>query len=147
MQNNEDVTVSLNMPFNRACMLSRALEAIARCGKGQFKDMLELINPKLTFDQLEALEKILKVTVFPELSFNTHHRMGGEFVVDDCQNAWEAYQHLRREISWRSNGKDWRRDGRDWQNMWGVCYDDPFENNIIPGKFTTEINKNETSNV
>lgn len=129
------------MDRERAILLMRACEVIARIGMQQFKDMVELLNPGVRWDEAIGIENWLKAK-FGELSPKAFHSMHSDKVPEECQIAWDAYQHIRREISWYDRGKDWRKDKREWggkDSMMGVCFDEPMKASELKGDFTTEI--------
>jgi hypothetical protein len=135
------VEIKLVMDRERAILLLRALEVIARLGMGQFKELAELMDPKMGWDESKEIEVYLKSKLTPELHVNGYNGIRSDKVPQECHVAWDAYQHLRREISWADKGKDWRTDQREWYgegSMMGVSYDDPMKVSEIPGDFKTE---------
>jgi hypothetical protein len=60
-------------------------------------------------------------------------------VPEDSKIAWDAHQHLRRELSWHGLGKDWRKEPRDWKKMILVIYDEPLKASGLDGDFETEL--------
>jgi hypothetical protein len=133
------VKIKLEMDRERAILLMRACETIARIGMSQFKDMVELLSPDTyTWDKAEEIEKYLKEKLAPELGKNSFHSISNYKVPEECQVAWDAYQAIRREVSWFDIGKDWRTDQRDWNKMMGVNFDEPFKASKIDGDFKTE---------
>jgi hypothetical protein len=130
--------IKLEMDRERAIMLMRACEIIARIGMGQFKDMVELLRPDMNYDEAADIEFYLKERIFPELSGNAFHSMGSIKVAEPTQVAWDAYQNIRREISWLDKGKDWRTDERDWHEMMGVNFDEPYKASKLKGDFKVE---------
>jgi len=138
VEQKKKITVTLKMDFDRACNLMRALETFARVGMFQFKDMFDLLKPEIDWNEADELERLLKARL--DMSVNSYK--GIRHTPEECQVAWDAYQWLRREISWNGVGKDWRKDKRDWtseNSMMGVCFDDPFKVSKLPGDFSTTI--------
>jgi len=133
--------IKLVMDRERAILLLRALETIARLGMGQFKELAEMVDPRMGWDGSKEIEDYLKGKLIPHLGPNAYNGIRSEKVPRQCMVAWDAYQHLRREISWADKGKDWRTDQREWygaDSMMGVSYDDPMKVSEIPGDFKTE---------
>ena len=96
------------------------------------------------FDWQKRMENYLKEKIKSNLSVNGHHAIRSEKVVEECQVCWDAYQHIRRELSWDYVGKDWRKDQRNWTGedaMWGSSFDDPFKVSRLEGDFKTTIHK------
>jgi len=132
--------IKLVMSRERAIVLYRALEIIARIGMLQFKDMLELLDPKISWDEAEEIEQFLKRRL-SVLNKNAYYSISSKDVPEESHVAWEAYQHLRREIAWYDKGKDWRTDERVWtgpDSMVTVNFDEPMKMSATPGEFKTE---------
>ena len=130
--------IRIELEHDEACRLMRACEIIARIGMGQFKDMIELFNPKLNWDEQAVIERDLKERLFPEVG-QGYYAMHSNKCPEECKVAWDCYQHIRREISWYGMGKDWRKDQREFCNgMRGVNFDEPFKVSKLPGDFKTE---------
>ena len=106
--------IKLEMDRDRALYLMRACEILARIGMGQFKDMVELVKPDVDGDEASAIENYLKSVLKPELSQNSFDSISSVKCPEISQVAWDAYQHIRREISWFDVGRDWRVDERKW---------------------------------
>lgn len=129
--------IKLVMDRERAILLMRACEVISRVGMQQFKEMVELLNPEISYGDAIEIEGWLK-SKLGNLPYNAYHGIHSDVIPEECQVAWDAYQHLRREISWELLGLDWRRDKRDWKKMIQVCYDEPFKASKLDGNFETE---------
>jgi hypothetical protein len=130
--------VQIDLEHDEACRLSRACEIMARVGMGQFKDMIELFNSKLDWNEQTVIERDLKERLFPEVG-QGYYAMHSNKCSEECQVAWDCYQHIRREVSWYGVGKDWRKDKREFCNgMLGVCFDEPFKVSKLEGDFKTE---------
>ena len=128
------------MSRERAILLSRALEIVARTGMMQFRDLLELLCPKIKWDESDQIEYYLKHKL-TELNGAQNSAISNKNVPEQCQIAWDAYQHLRREIAWFDAGKDWRKDERVWSgpdSMMKVNFDEPMKISSTPGDFKTE---------
>lgn len=137
-------TITLTMSIERAQLLSRAMETIARVGMCQFADMVSLMRPDMNYDQTHEIERYLKDKIRPSLGPHSYNGIAMKTEVPiECQVAWEAYQYLRRELSWDRVGKDFRKDQRDWSIMCGVSFDDPMKVSGAEGKFKTSISKEE----
>lgn len=134
------VKIKLEMTLEQAKYLSRACELVARFGMGQFKDMFETINDKLSWDDLVPLENLVKEKLYPGLSPQSYHAMHSNKCPEECRIAWDAYQYIRREIAWNSKGMDWRKDERICGEMMQVNYDDPMNTAKHTG-FKTELLK------
>ena len=131
--------IKLEMDRERAILLMRACEIIARIGMSQFKDMVELFSPEdYTWDKALEIELYLKEKLTPELTRNAFNSISSLKVPEACQVAWDAYQHIRREIAWFDSGKDFRKDQRDWNKQMGVNFDEPFKASKLEGDFKTE---------
>ena len=130
--------IKLEMSRERALLLSKACEIIARIGMCQFKDMVELLIQDYNYDFANEIEKYLKQKLRPELSYNSYHSMSNDVVPEECKVAWECYQNLRREIAWFDKGMDWRKDQRNWNNMVSVNFDEPMKVSKLEDKFKTE---------
>lgn len=130
--------IKLVMDEERAILLSRACETIARLGMSQFKELCEMMRPMMSWDEKTEIENYLKGRLTPKLSSNEFNSMNSKECPEECQIAWDAYQHIRREISWNKVGKDWRTDQRDWHTMMTVNYDEPFKASSLAGDFKTE---------
>jgi hypothetical protein len=134
-------TITLTMDFKRACALMRVAELAARIGMGQFKEIVEFMCPFTDWDTSKEIEIYLKGKLRPELNFNSYDGVSSKKVPEDAQVAWDAYQHIRREISWAMMNKDWRTDERDWKEMVAVSYDNPMKVSSLPGDFKTSVVK------
>jgi len=130
--------IKLEMDRDRAIKLMQACEIIARIGMGQFKDMVELLKPEASWDECVVIENYLKAALKPSLTQNSYDSMSSVKCPESTQVAWDAYQHIRREISWRDAGKDWRVDPRNFREMGGVNFDEPFKASKLPGDFKVE---------
>lgn len=130
--------IKLEMDRDRAIMLMQACETIARIGMGQFKAMVELLKPDASWDESLGIENYLKSILKPELTSQSFDAVRSVKCPEASQVAWDAYQHIRREIAWRDVGKDWRVDQRVFSEMWGVNYDEPFKASKLPGDFKVE---------
>jgi hypothetical protein len=130
--------IKLEMDRERAILLMHACETIARVGMGQFKAIVELLRPDMSYNDGSDIEFYLKERIFPEMSRHSYNSMHNEKVNESTQVAWDAYQHIRREISWFDIGKDWRTDQRGWDEMMTVNYDEPFKVSKLKGDFKTE---------
>jgi len=130
--------IKLEMDRERAILLMRACECIARLGMGQFKELADFIKPFSGWETGEEIERFLKEKLYPELSMNSFNSMSSIKCPEAAQVAWDAYQHIRREISWADKNKDWRTDPRDWNEMMTVNYDEPFKASRLEGNFKTE---------
>jgi hypothetical protein len=137
---NPQLIVRVELDRDQAIKFMKACEIVARIGMGQFRDMIELLSPDLNWDEVSAIEKLLKGKIFPELISNSYHAMHSKKCSEECKIAWDAYQHIRREISWYDVGKDWRTDARDWGNgMIGVNFDEPnLRHSKLKGDFKVE---------
>jgi hypothetical protein len=133
--------ITLTMDFKRAYSLMSALEFTARMGMGQFKEIVDFMGLDIDWEKGIEIEKYLKEKLRPELSINSYDGISSKKVPLNAQIAWEAYQHIRREIAWNRIGKDWRKDKRDWNNMMSVSFDDPMKIDGLPGDFETSIKK------
>ena len=130
--------VQIELEQAEACSLMHACEIIARIGMGQFKDMIELFNSKLGWNEVSAIEKDLKERLYPGIG-QGYHAMHSDKCPEECQVAWDLYQHIRREISWFGVDKDWRKDKREFLNgMWGVNFDEPFKVSKLKSDFKIE---------
>jgi len=134
--------IKLEMNEKQAAVLSRALETLARIGMFQFDMMLELFNPMVSWDDKNLITKYLKSAI---PSANNHSQgITNIETPEECQIAWDAYQHIRRELAWASVGKNWRKDTRTWgssmakDNMIGVHFDEPMKCSRIERDFKTE---------
>jgi len=131
--------IKLEMDRERAICLMRACEVMARIGMGQFGEMVEFLNPEKTWDERQAIERYLKEKLSSDLSPHGYNSMHSKKVPEDCQVAWDAYQHIRREIAWYDKGLNWRTDHRDFtKDMMGVNFDEPFKAAKLNGDFKTE---------
>ena len=130
--------IKLIMDEKRAVLLMQACETLARLGMSQFKELAELMSPMISWDEKTEIERYLKEKLTPDLSQGAFNSMHSQRVPEQCQVAWDAYQHLRREVSWHGAGKDWRTDQRDWKAMTGVHYDEPFKASKLEGDFKVE---------
>jgi hypothetical protein len=130
--------LTLTMTLEQAQVLQRSLEVIARIGMLQFKDMFELINPNITWDESTDLENLIK-HYLTELGHDHYYSIQYQNVAEESQVAWDAYQHIRRELSWHKLGKDWRKDPRDLKEMRTVNYDEPMKVSKIKGEFEAKI--------
>ena len=134
----ERMKITLEMDLERAKYLIQALEVVARIGMGQFKDMAEFLQPMMDWDTKQEIESYLKHRIFPELSNNQFSGIRQDCVPEASQVAWDAYQHIRREISWLREKKDWRDQPRDWHTMMGVNFDEPMKVSKLEGDFKVE---------
>ena len=130
--------IKLEMDLERAILLMHACETMARIGMGQFKAMVDLLRPDFNWDQGWDIERFLKERIFPEMSPQGYNGIKCKEVNESTQVAWDAYQHIRREISWFDAGKDFRKDQRDWKTMMTVNFDDPMKASKLAGDFKTE---------
>ncbi len=130
--------ISLTMTKEQAEHLSRALEIISRIGMGQFKDMIDFLDPWKTYDKKVELEDYLKSEIFPELQRNSYWGIYSPEVKEECKIACDVYQHLRRELAWLDTGKNWRTDDRDWHTQMGVSFNEPMKISNLDGKFEVE---------
>jgi hypothetical protein len=130
--------IVLEMDRERAILLMRACETIARLGMGQFKELAEMLAPMKTWQQKENMELFLKKILLSELTSNSYNSIHSSKVPEECQVAWDCYQHIRREISWFDKGKDFRTDERDWKTMGLVIYDNPMKVSKLKGDFKTK---------
>jgi hypothetical protein len=142
--------IKLVMDRERAIHLMRACEVMARIGTGQFKSMVDLLGPNKTWDEALEIESYLKAKLMPELSSNSFRSAHSNEIKEECQVAWDAYQNIRREISWTDLGKDWRKDKREFLpihyhdgskslGMMGVNFDEPMKTSKLKGNFETEL--------
>lgn len=138
IEEKKDYKITLEMNREQAIHLMRACETMARIGMGQFMVMVDLLVPLRDYDDAKEIERYLKSKIFPEMSLQGYHGIRQDQVNESCQVAWDAYQHLRREVSWLDDGKDWRTEARDWKTMMGVNYDNPMKSSKVPGEFKTE---------
>jgi hypothetical protein len=132
--------IKLSMDRDRAIMLMHACECMARIGMQQFKSLVELLSPDMSYEDGLEIEKYLKEKL-SKLPMNGYNAVRSVKVPTECQVAWDAYQWLRREISWQDRGMDWRKDKREWNgpdSMMGVNYDEPFKVSRLDGDFNTE---------
>ncbi len=114
--------IKLIMTEEQAAYLSRALEAFSRTGLGQFKDLFdEIVRYNLSHSLKDELESNLKSILFG-LEHNSYLGINSEKVTETVRVAFDAYQHLRRELSWKKSGKNWRKDKRT-SDMMQVFYD------------------------
>ncbi len=125
--------IKLTMDRERAIMLSRALETIARLGICQFAELAEMMKPMIGWDDKKEIEKYLMEKLKP----GHENSIRNDKVSEQCQVAWDAYQHIRREIAWYDVGKDWRTDSPD-SSMAYVTFDTPMKVSKLPGDFKTE---------
>jgi hypothetical protein len=100
--------------------------------------MFRLINPESSWELLDELEIYLKTTL-ADLPCNAYNAMHSIEVAEESQVAWDAYQHIRRELSWHKLGKDWRKDEREWPKMMTVNYDEPMKASKLKGEFEAKI--------
>jgi hypothetical protein len=126
--------VEIELEHDEACQFMRACEIMARIGMGQFKDLIELFNPKLNWDETSAIEMDLKGRLYPGMAKGAYYAMHNDKCPEECKVAWDAYQHIRREISWYGVGKDWRKDECS-NGMRGVSFDEPFKTSKLKGDF------------
>lgn len=118
---------TLTMTEDQALAVMYALEAYSRACSGQFDMLLNSCGRKFGGGAYRrATDDTIKSIVFPELRANESYGIHGRFVDRLAKVAWDAYQYLRREISWHRDGKDWRKDKRDWNKMVQVIYDEPM---------------------
>ena len=127
--------ITLKMSRDRAIRLSRACEILARLGMQQFGELLDLFGV-IDYDKGIEIDHYLKEKI-GELRPSEYNGIKSTQVCEEAKIAWDAYQHLRREISWSDKGLDWRKDKRDWHDMNGVCYDEPMKASSLPGDFET----------
>jgi len=144
MLDKNNVEVRITMSWDRAVLLMRSAEVMGRIGMGQFKDMIRVMVPDMPWEEQAKIEKVLKGALNMGLDESSYYPIHSKRVPDECQNCWEAYQHIRREISWAADGKDWRTDARDWKTQMGVSYDNPMKYSNLPGVFKVEVVKGES---
>ena len=130
--------IKLVMDRERARHLQCALEVIARIGMGQFKDMVDFLKPLSGWSTGKEIEDYLKSKIYPDMSPQGYHGIKQNEVPIASRVAWDAYQHIRRELSWEHVGKNWRTYLRDWSEMCGVNFDDPMKASGLEGEFQTE---------
>jgi hypothetical protein len=130
--------IKLEMSRERALLLSKACEVIARIGMCQFKDMVELLINDYDYKFADEIENYLKTKIKPELSRHAYNSILSNKVPEEYQVAWELYQTIRREIAWFDKGMDWRSDQRDWNSMMGIKYDDPMKITKLKDSFSIE---------
>lgn len=119
---------TLTMTEEQTCNVMHALEGYARACIGQFDQLLQDCQQRYTEDGAlrQAAERFVKRTIFPELQDNESYGIAAERLPLSARVAYDAYQYLRREVSWHRQGKDWRKDVRDWKTQNGRSYDSPF---------------------
>jgi len=135
----KEVIIKLIMTEDKAKILCTALETMARIGMHQLKDLFSILLPRMDYEESDKLEKYIKDYFRLRLSSDVNCGITNPKVPVEFQVCWDAYQHLRRELSWHNVGKDWRKDERDWKTMMSVSYDDPFPVTDDCGYFKTEI--------
>lgn len=126
--------LQLTIDLEHASQLMIALEAISRFGMVQLDVALDMFNnhhyKKLgrecfSRDIISWFEKNVK-EVLTESGVDVHH---DSIKPKETVVAWDAYQYVRRELSWNHDGLDWRtatpeqKTERCWR---GVMYDNPI---------------------
>jgi hypothetical protein len=137
----ENTQISLVMNYKRAQMLMTALDIISRIGTGRFVEMIKMLDPKINYADALILETELKDRLHLRLPGDMYRGSHEEQVPDESKIAFEACEHLRRELAWVFLGKDWRKDERDFATMSSKEFDDPCTISDLPGEFKTEIKR------
>jgi hypothetical protein len=131
--------IKLVMDEEMAQQLTLMLETIARCGINQFDNLIRLKMPGIDYDTIKVKEGVIR-HLLSTCEGQANPSITSSNVNDGFRMAWDAYQHLRRELAWYQKGKDWRINARD-STMTLVNYDAPFKTSNCNGRFETEIVK------
>lgn len=123
------IKVTMKLTGDQFAAMQQALETLARIGMGQFQAVSDVF-PDSGWDERSQAEQALKPILTPALDPGGHYySIASREVPSHCQIAWELYQSLRKENSWRLAGNPERRD---WSTMMSVCYDDPMPISGVP---------------